>query len=296
MRVDLLCSGSKGNACLIQSGSTRILIDCGPSTKRYMKNSLQECGVEPEDLDAVLITHSHSDHIRQLAMFAKIPIYACCPLSVKNSKGEPVALNLHPIKPPQPMRFGRLKVLSFPTSHDSGPSMGFVVEEMADEHSSKVRDKLVYVTDTGYLPAAVFPLLSGAESYIFESNHDLEMLEKTRRPYSVKQRIVSDTGHLCNQDAARLLARFISKKTRRIILAHLSEENNTPELALSALHEKLQACHIDCSKIDIQAAAQWEPVRFETTPADPEKSEPEGASLQANEKPQELPVFYNEDR
>lgn len=256
MRIDLFCSGSKGNSCLIRTENAKVLIDCGPSTKRYMTNSLKDAGVSPGDLDALLITHSHSDHIRQLAMFESVPVYTCCELHAKNSRREEVMLDLHEIVPPAQFTVGDLTIQSFPTSHDSGPSMGFVFY-----HNN---EKLVYVTDTGYIRSDYFDLLSDADYYIFESNHDLQMLSQTNRPYWLKARIASDTGHLCNADSARLLSHFISSRTRHIVLAHLSEEANTPQLALKTLHDRLNASGIDCSKMVIEAAGQWQPLHFGT--------------------------------
>lgn len=261
MRVDLLCSGSKGNSCLVRTAHTSILIDCGPSTKKYMRQSLAQAGQDPDDLQALLITHSHSDHIRQLAMFSHVDVYACCPLVARDYKRQEVPLRLHSICCPHTFQIGDFKIQAVTTSHDSGPSMGFVID---DGH-----EKLVYITDTGYLPAEVFPMLTGADYYIFESNHDLEMLEATNRPFWLKQRIAADTGHLCNEDSARLLARLITPKTRRIVLAHLSEEANTPQKALGALTSRLNTLAFDTSHLVIQAAGQWVPLHFgqmETTP------------------------------
>ncbi len=253
MQVDLLCSGSKGNACLVQSESTKILIDCG-GTKKHLQTTLLNCGATPNELDALLITHSHSDHIRQLALFPHVPIYACCSLPTPKIKGQPIFLNFHPIKCPKTLHIGDFKVLTIPTSHDSGPSMGFVI--------SHQNEKLVYITDTGYLPAEVFPLLRDADYYIFESNHDLEMLNQTNRPFWLKARIASDTGHLCNQDAARLLSHFVTSRTKHIILAHLSSEANDPHLALQTLQDRFLASGINFSKIQVEAALQWTPIRI----------------------------------
>lgn len=289
MRVDLFCSGSKGNSCLVRTRTTSILIDCGPTTKRYMKNALASANLTPQTLDALLITHSHGDHIRQLSMFTEIPIYTCCPLQAKDSRGHLVHLDLHTVARPSRFTIGDLNILAIATSHDSGPSMGFVIED-GDE-------KLVYVTDTGYLPAEVYPVLTGADYYIFESNHDLEMLQQTNRPFWLKQRICSDTGHMNNQDSARLLARLITARTRRIVLAHLSEEANTPQLALAALDERLNAIGFDRSHLTIQTAEQWTPLHFGTIHDQPKlkaevertpKSEADGSEskpLQMNSAP-----------
>ena len=263
MQVDLLCSGSKGNACLVRTKNTTIMIDCGPSTWKYMKNSMIDSGVEPEGLDALLITHSHADHIRQLSHFAYAPIYACCPLSVRPRKGKTVSLNIHAVTPPQRLIIGELRILAIPTSHDSGPSMGFVIEGDGE--------KLVYITDTGYIPESLDPVISNADYYIFESNHDLEKLNETNRPVWLKIRIASDTGHLCNQDAARILCNVIGERTKRIVLAHLSEEANTADLALRSMYERLEYTHHKSGQLIVQAAEQFEPIRFGSL--DPEGAE-----------------------
>lgn len=178
MQINLFCSGSKGNSCLIQTTTTKVLVDCGPSTKRYMTNSLKDVDVKVDDLDAVLITHSHSDHIRQLAMFQCVPIYTCCPLQVKNSKREEVPLDLHMITPPAQFGIGDLVIQAFPTSHDSGPSMGFVIY-----HEN---EKLVYVTDTGYIKADYFDLLSECRLLYFRKQSRFRNVATNRSPILVK--------------------------------------------------------------------------------------------------------------
>lgn len=260
MVVDLLCSGSKGNACLVRSAGTSILIDCGPSSKRYLLQSLSQAGASIESLDALLITHSHSDHIRQLHLFGGIPVYSCCALQARSPKGAEVALDLHPVQPPVRFQIGGLKILAVPTSHDSGPSMGFVI---SDEQQT-----LVYLTDTGYLPVNLYPILRDADYYIFESNHDLALLNQSRRPLWVRQRIASDTGHLCNQDASRLLCHLITRRTRHVVLAHLSEEANTPALAVETLKKRLDEAGMDRSSLIIEAAAQWKTVHLEDPQAE----------------------------
>lgn len=273
MRVDLLCSGSKGNACLVRHNNTEILIDCGPPSWRYLKNAMDDAGVSPDDLDALLITHSHSDHIRQLSHFTGLPVYACCALHPKNYKKQPVTLDLRQVLPPVRFQVGDLKILALPTSHDSGPSMGFVIES---EH-----EKLVYMTDTGYVPEALFGDLSDADYYIFESNHDLEKLNQTDRPFALKMRIASDTGHLCNQDSARILCSCMTRRTRHIVLAHLSEEANTPELALGALFERLEYAHVHHDQLVIEAAKQFEPLHFGEIREDDEAADETAAAYSA---------------
>ena len=252
MRVDLLCSGSKGNSCLIRSGKTCILVDCGAPEVRYLQAAFKEADCTYDDVQALLITHSHSDHVNQLAKFKNTPIYACCSLQSVHSL--PELSDFRQIASRTRLKIGNLSIECFPTSHDSGPSMGFVIE---DE-----KDRLVYVTDTGYLPADVYDLLSDADYYVFESNHDLEMLQNTSRPQWLKQRIASDTGHLCNQDASRLLCRLVGERTREVVLAHLSEEANTPDLALDELESRMERVGIDTTQMTILAASQREAIHF----------------------------------
>ncbi len=269
MRVDLLASGSKGNACLVREGDTVILIDCGPSSWRYLNTKMKEAGVCKEDLNALLITHSHGDHIKQLNRFGGVPVYTCCPLKAKTSKGEIVSLDLRKLTPPARFTIGDLRVMALPTSHDSGPSMGFVIEGKCE--------KLVYMTDTGYVPEAILGALSDADYYIFESNHDLEKLNATQRPFWLKMRIASDTGHLCNQDSARILCSCMTERTKRIVLAHLSEEANTPELALHTLYERLEYTHVSNRHLVIEAAGQFEPITFGLDAPKAEQSEHDAA-------------------
>lgn len=250
MEIDLLCSGSKGNSCLVRSEHASILIDCGPTTKRYLMSALDETGQDPHTLDALFITHSHSDHIRQLRHLADLPVYACCSLRVKNPKGEEVPLDLHPVKFYQKIQIQDLEITPLPLSHDAGPTMGFVIE--------CGREKLVYITDTGYINASLMPWLKDADYYVFESNHDVHQLMSTNRPLWLKQRILSDEGHLCNEEAALILSRCITSRTRKVVLAHLSEEANTPGLALDAMHQRLQAEGLSFPQLKIEAACQFE--------------------------------------
>lgn len=253
MRVDLLCSGSKGNACLVRDESTTLMIDCGPGTWRYLKGAMQDAGVQTEDLNALLITHSHKDHIRQLSHFDSMPIYTCCPLSVKK-RGQAVELDLRNITPPARFTIGTMSVLALPTSHDSGPSMGFVIESQGE--------KLVYITDTGYIPESHMSYIEDADYYVFESNYDLEKLNETERPLWLKLRIASDTGHLENRYAAHILRECVTKRTRQIVLAHLSEEANSPTLALRTLFEQLEFSHYRRPDLSVIAAEQFVPVHF----------------------------------
>ena len=240
MRADLLCSGSKGNSCLVTSGQTRLLIDCG-STKRYLSQALADAGCRVEDISAVLITHSHSDHVSQLKMVKDLPLYSCCDLKEGSRHVR--------ILPGDRFILGPFRISVIGLSHDApGGTIGYVIED--DE------SKLVYITDTGFIPNAAKPLLEGADAYVFESNHDVAMLLGTSRPMYLKQRILSDSGHLNNEDSARCLSEIVTGNTKHVILAHLSEEANTPELALSAFHDGFSRRGLDDAGIDVRCGSQ----------------------------------------
>lgn len=254
MRVSVLCSGSKGNACLIEHENTRLLIDCG-STKTYLLSALEKVHVKPSDITALLVTHAHKDHVSQLKLFAHVDTYSWCDL--KNCPKH------HSIAPEEPFTIQDLHIEAIALSHDSQHTVGYVIG-WQDQ-------KLVYVTDTGYFKHAYIPKLSNARAYIFESNYDLEMLRQTRRPLFLQQRINSDIGHLSNTDCGRALASLIGEQTTHVVLAHISQEANDPQLALDCVEEILRARQIELEGLQLQAASQYEMLQLEL--ADGKQSE-----------------------
>lgn len=236
MRADLLCSGSRGNSCLVRTQDTNLLIDAG-STKKHLMDSLARLHVKVEDIDAVLVTHGHSDHISQLKHFTSRPVYSCCTLDCET----------HHVEPGDRFLVGSVGIVVIGLSHDAPGTIGFVLRSGPS--------KLVYITDTGFVPNAAKPLLEDGTAYIFESNHDVQMLMDTSRPLFLKQRILSDSGHLCNEDSAMLLAGLVGPHTKAVVLAHISEQANTPAKALAAFHEGFRKRHVDDSSIQVQAAA-----------------------------------------
>lgn len=241
MKYSLLCSGSKGNCLVIDTKETTIVLDCG-STKRYLNESFKTIDLEMERIDALLLTHEHSDHIAQIKMFKEKPIFSPFVL--------PQIEVTHQVNPYQPFVIGSLTIMAIPLSHDTDITMGYIFDD-GDE-------KLVYITDTGYVRTHDFQFISGADYYIMESNHDPEMLMKTTRPYYTKQRILSDSGHLSNEDSALILNQIISIQTKEIILAHVSEQANTPELVYKVMHQTLVNY---LEQVRIKVAGQFEVVR-----------------------------------
>lgn len=245
MQVDLLASGSKGNSCLIRTEKACFLIDCG-TNRKYLKGALEKCGVKMEDVQAIFVTHAHSDHISALKFFSHVPVYSWCELKkVENHRL---------IGPDMRIVFQDVVIETISLSHDTPHTLGFIVEQE--------QEKLVYVTDTGYVKNRCLDKLANADHYIVESNHDPDLLYATSRPMVLKQRILGPNGHLSNADCAALLARLAGERTRTITLAHLSDEANTPQLALQVLKETFQAHGRSLESIQLQAAVQFEPIHI----------------------------------
>lgn len=238
MKIISLCSGSKGNCSLILHHNTILMVDCG-ATQKYIKTRLAELNISLDQISALLITHDHSDHIRSLKLMKEIPWYGCCEL-------EKIKL----IKPFEKVIFQDIAVTPLPLSHDAKNTVGYLFETKTE--------KLVYMTDTGYVPKRLVSLISNAEMYFIESNHDIEMLMKSSRPQYVKARIYSDQGHLCNEDCAKILKYVVGPSTHDIILAHLSEEANDPKLALDVVQNALKDHALLKKECKIQAAGQFE--------------------------------------
>lgn len=217
MKFYVLGSGSKGNCTVIQSLSTTIMIDCGLS-KRKTEKKLNELNLSLEDIDYVLITHEHSDHIKGIKMFDLKKVY-----SGKDTIVDLGANNI--LKSQQEIQLGNIKIIPFAISHDAICPLGYIVE--GDE-------TLVYMTDTGYVSQKNYKLIKNKHYYIVESNHDISMLMSSSRPDFLKTRILGDRGHLENNYSAKVMSDSIGDNTKLIVLAHLSEQVNTPELALEA--------------------------------------------------------------
>ena len=241
MRVCVLSSGSKGNCSYIETKRHKILIDIGNSSA-YVERSLRSIGVEPNEIDMILITHAHVDHIAGLRVFSKkySPRVYMTDKIFKES-----GLNISNVYDiPSKYEIDGIIITSIKTSHDTEDSNGYIIEESGNS--------CVYITDTGYINKRYFKKLYNKNIYIFESNHDPEMLmNNPRYPHHTKIRILGDTGHLSNQDSAYYLSEFIGPDTKMVYLVHLSEQNNNEALAINTLKEELKKKSIKFNSIKI---------------------------------------------
>lgn len=242
MKVTVLSSGSKGNATLIQTETKNILIDAG-ITLKDLETRLNE---DNQFIDVILITHSHSDHIKGLKQ-----IYKKYKPVVYTRNKDVIKKSLCPTTDLEDILvIDNTEITTFNLSHDSD-CVGFKIKDR------KTDKELIYITDTGYINKKILKEISNKNVYIIESNHDVEMLRKGKYPFILQQRILSDKGHLSNKDCCNYLAKLIGKNTSYIVLAHLSEENNTEEKALEELHNMLKENNYSVKNI---AARQHEKI------------------------------------
>jgi phosphoribosyl 1,2-cyclic phosphodiesterase len=235
----VLASGSRGNCAVVESSTTRILVDAGISCRETFKR-MRAAGDDPHSLDAILITHEHSDHVYGLAVLAKklkVPVFMtgathhAWSRAVRDATGERPELQLELFSSGRRIQIGDIEITPFTIPHDAADPVGFTfrVEGL----------KIGIATDLGYMPASVRDHLHGCDVLVLESNHDLEMLRVGPYPWSVKQRVMSRVGHLSNEALADFFANDYDGSASYIVLAHLSEQNNHPEVARRAAEKAL---------------------------------------------------------
>jgi len=238
--VSVLASGSRGNSTVIESSQARILVDAGISCRETFKR-LKLIGVDPRQLSAIVITHEHSDHVYGLATLAKklnLPVFMtgathqAWARSLRDDAGElPKLAKLEIFSAGRSFQIADISVSAFTIPHEAADPVGFTFRVEGT--------KIAIATDLGYMPASVCDHLRKCDVLIIESNHDLEMLRVGPYPWSVKQRVMSRVGHLSNDSLAQFLAKDYDGGASYIVLAHLSEQNNHPEVARRAAESAL---------------------------------------------------------
>lgn len=241
LSVCILASGSRGNSIYISNGSTSVLVDAGLSGIE-IERRLASQGLSPESLDAILVTHEHSDHVSGVGVMARrydLPVHiSSATLNASTAIGR--INKVINFSCGQPFRINDLEIHPFSISHDACDPSGFTIQSNGC--------KIGIATDLGIATAMVKTHLSGSSLLILEANHDPDMLETGPYPWPLKQRIRSRSGHLSNKDSATLLQELAHDKLQHIILAHLSEENNLPALAQKTVMEALPSC---CASISV---------------------------------------------
>ena len=231
--LTVLASGSSGNSLLIRAGSTCILVDAGISA-RQLDSQLRAAGTAPEALSGVLLTHEHGDHTRGLKVFCtknSVPVFTN-PLTADSLRRSGLQAEWRIFQTGTAFEIGTLRIRPFPVPHDAADPVGFVV--------SSGDASLGILTDLGYATQQILHAVHGTHALVIETNHDEALLQNdTKRPWSVKQRILSRHGHLSNQAAAKLVAEIATSNLRHILLAHLSEDCNSAELATATIREHL---------------------------------------------------------
>jgi len=231
-RFCTLYSGSGGNAAYLETPTARILIDAGKCA-RTLIGALKHIGVEMDSIDAIFVTHDHNDHVAALEVLAKKhpkPVHMLFKSALRYRATQPEALCkcfwLYE-KAPFTAKVGEVTVTAFETPHDSRASVGYRFEFPDGEKTVRVG----YATDIGHVSEALREGLTGCEAIVLESNHDVDMLMDGPYPYDLKLRIRGKRGHLSNRECADLAAELAGQGTTHFLLAHLSEENNHPDLA-----------------------------------------------------------------
>jgi phosphoribosyl 1,2-cyclic phosphodiesterase len=238
--VSVLASGSRGNAAVVESSQARILVDAGISCRETFKR-LKSIGLDHRSISAILVTHEHTDHVYGLAMLAKklkVPVFMtgathqAWARALRDDTGAmPSIEKLELFSAGRPFQVFDITVTPFTIPHDAADPVGFTFRAE--------RTKIAIATDLGYMPASVCDHLQTCDVLIVESNHDLEMLRVGPYPWSVKQRVMSRVGHLSNESLAEFLSRDYDGGASYIVLAHLSEQNNHPEIALRVTENAL---------------------------------------------------------
>lgn len=252
-----LISGSSGNATLISDSHTYILIDCGMSGKK-LEAALACLDLSCKDLSAVLLTHEHIDHTQGAGIISRrydIPIYATPGTHRAAEIGKIKDQNTHLIKSGESFEIGKIGITPFSISHDAADPVGynFFINSA----------KLTLATDLGEVTDSIRQSIAGSDEIILESNHDVDLLMYGTYPLNLKRRILGTRGHLSNSDASKIAVDLLKGGTKKIMLGHLSNENNTPDIAYHTTKNALNACGAVVGRdISLSIASRHEITRF----------------------------------
>ena len=254
LTVTTIASGSSGNAALVSCGNTHILLDAGVSARR-ITTGMKTLGVDPGRLAAVLVTHEHLDHISGLAVLTKklrVPLVSSGPTCRQLCYKVPFVEDLvRQQEPGTGVQIGSLWVESFSTPHDAAGSVGYSITGDSG--------RMVLATDLGYVTDEVKDAAAGCDLLLCEANHDEDWVRSGPYPYYLKQRILGDRGHLCNEAGAELAAFAVETGTKAVVLAHLSFENNTPARAYGVVERRLTAMGAEVGRdVDLAVAPRSE--------------------------------------
>ncbi len=241
MKVCTLCSGSKGNSTYIEINNVKFLFDCG-KTLKYITNALELINVNITDINYIFITHDHVDHVSALKNVLKKSNAKLYITKNLYNKLEDISFYTNVSFIDKEVDIDNIIINPLVASHDATESMNYVIG-----YNNK---KISLITDTGYLKAKDFKYYKNSDLFLMESNHDVEMVWNCSYPEFTKKRIISDEGHLSNNQAGYYLTKLIGPNTKKIMLIHLSEENNTPDLALETVKAVLEEHNIKYSNFD----------------------------------------------
>ncbi len=250
-----LYSGSSGNSLFVETPNTKILIDAGVSSKK-IESALNGLEVDIHDIDAILVTHEHSDHIKGLPILAKkfgIPVYANRETwDAMPNVAEKVELeNQNCFKPNEKFDIGDLKILPFQIPHDAAKPCGF--------NLFYENQKISIATDLGHMDYSLIKNLEESEFILLESNYDPNILKCSKYPYLLKQRIAGPNGHLSNEMAGKTISYLMKSGLTKVMLGHLSKENNFPELAYQTVIDELLSNNFDENKLSMSVASREKP-------------------------------------
>ena len=252
VRLTVLGSGSSGNSAYLEAGETRLLVDAGFSA-RQLRLRLASIGRSPESLTGILITHEHSDHVQGLTGLAeKLGVPVFCNRLTKDAItwNSEARIDWRIFATGTQFDLGEVNVESFSIPHDAQDPVGFLLRTSAGA--------VGFLTDLGHATKLVLERVKPARALVLETNHDVRLLQDCpRRPWALKQRILSRHGHLCNEAAADVLTAIMSAELRQLYLAHLSRECNRPELAQRVIHRRLE--ELGASHCRAEVASQATP-------------------------------------